>query len=137
VNETNTMRRMLTLSLALNVAVLIPISTGLALDAAWVARAYGESTQARGILLSIYLAICVLSLLLLFRPDPRMIAALLLVQVLYKVTTPFTVGTLGNPVVISNLAISVVHAATLFLVFRAMEGEPLARGSGSDDARVS
>ncbi|HSL60007.1 MAG TPA: hypothetical protein VK866_19330 [Acidimicrobiales bacterium] len=113
------MRRMITLSLSLNIAVLVPIGTGLALDTGWVARAYGESTQARGILLSIYLAIAVLSLVLLIRPDRRMVAALLLVQVLYKVTTPFTVGTLENPVVLSNLAITAVHTATLLLMLRA------------------
>ena len=87
-----------------------------ALDTAWVGRAYGEATQARGVLLSIYVAIAVLSLVLLLRPDRRMISALLLVQVVYKVTTPITVGTLANPVVISNLAISVIHTVTLVLL---------------------
>ncbi|MCU0310999.1 MAG: hypothetical protein MUE36_08650 [Acidimicrobiales bacterium] len=122
--EENAMRRMITLSLSLNIAVLVPICLGLALDTGWVARAYGESTQARGILLSIYLAIAVLSLVLLIRPNRRMTAALLLVQVLYKVTTPFTVGTLQNPVVISNLAITVVHIATLVLIFRESRTAP-------------
>lgn len=69
-----------------------------------------------GVLLSIYVAIAVLSLVLLLRPDRRMISALLLVQVVYKVTTPITVGTLANPVVISNLAISVIHTVTLVLL---------------------
>lgn len=112
------MRRMIKLSLTLNIAVLVPIVIGLALDTGWVARAYGDSTQARDILLSIYLAIALLSLVLLIRPDRRMTTALLFVQVVYKVTTPFTVGTLQNPVVISNLAISVVHTATLILMLR-------------------
>ncbi|HSM65063.1 MAG TPA: hypothetical protein VK860_02040 [Ilumatobacteraceae bacterium] len=115
---------MIKLSLALNIAVLVPIGTGLALDTGWVGRAYGESTQARGILLSIYLAIAVLSLVLLIRPDRRMTTALLLVQVIYKVTTPFTVGTLQNPVVISNLAIAAVHTATLVLILRTQKSTP-------------
>lgn len=38
---------------------------------------------------------------------------MLLVQVLYKVTTPLTVGTVTNPVVVSNLIVAVVHTATL------------------------
>jgi hypothetical protein len=118
VPDDNATRRLTTLSLLLNIAVLIPIGTGLALDTTWVGRAYGDATQARGILLSIYIAIAVLSLVLLLRPDRRTISALLLVQVIYKVTTPFTVGTLANPVVISNLAIAVVHTTTLVLLHR-------------------
>jgi hypothetical protein len=37
-------------------------------------------------------------------------------QICYKVTTPITVGTITNPVVISNLAIAIVHAITLWLI---------------------
>ena len=47
-----------------------------------------------------------------------MVAALLLVQVIYKVTTPFTVGSLGNPVVITNLAIAVFHSLTLWSIWK-------------------
>jgi len=42
---------------------------------------------------------------------------LLLVQVIYKITTPLTVGSFENPVVISNLVVAAMHAVTLTLIF--------------------
>jgi hypothetical protein len=36
----------------------------------------------------------------------------------YKLATPVTVGTLFNPVVVSNLGIAVFHAVTVVLIFR-------------------
>jgi hypothetical protein len=111
-------RRMVWLSLCLNIAVLVPVCAGLLLSAAWANWSYGEATAARGILLSMYLAIGVTSALLLLRPDPMLVAPLLLVQVIYKLTTPLTVGTLANPVVLSNLLIAAVHAVTLTLIVR-------------------
>jgi len=44
----------------------------------------------------------------------------LIVQVVYKLTTPFTVGAVLNPIVISNLAISALHIATLVTIFAFM-----------------
>jgi hypothetical protein len=38
---------------------------------------------------------------------------LLWIQAVYKITTPLTVGTLRNPVVISNLGIAAFHIATI------------------------
>jgi len=107
------MRVMVVLSLLINVAVLVPVCAGLLVDASWTTSAYGEGTPARSILLSIYMAIGLCSVLLLIRREPKAVAALLLVQVLYKVTTPLTVGTVVNPVVVSNLVVAVVHTATL------------------------
>jgi hypothetical protein len=121
------------LSLTANVAVLVPVCTALALGAERLERVYGGSTQARGILLSIYLAIAVMSLVLLVRPDPRMTTALLLVQVLYKITTPFTVGTLQNAVVISNLIVAVLHTTTIVLLLRSDRTAPSVR----DEAAVA
>lgn len=115
------MRLMLVLSLLVNVLVLIPICSALLLDADWVAAGYGSFSPARGILLSIYMAIAAVSALLLLFRDPAMVAALLLVQVLYKVTTPVTVGDITNPVIISNLLIAAFHGATLFLIYRSMQ----------------
>ena len=112
------MKKMPTLSLVLNIVVLTPICLGLLADADWIAEAYGPRAPARDILLSVYLAIFLASAAFLIRPVPAMIAALLLVQVLYKVTTPFTVGTVMNPVVASNLAIAAFHAVTLALLWR-------------------
>ncbi len=107
------MRLMIVLSLLINVAVLVPVCAGLLVNAAWTTSAYGEATPARAILLSVYMAIGLCSVLLLIRREPKAVAALLLVQVLYKVTTPLTVGTVNNPVVESNLIVAAFHAATL------------------------
>ncbi len=112
------MKPMMIASLILNIVVLIPVTTGLLVDASWATASYGASTAARGILLSIYLAILVASALLLFVRDPRMVAALVGVQIIYKILTPFTVGTLQNPVVISNLGIAAFHMITVFLIWR-------------------
>ena len=125
------MRRMVVLSLLINVAVLLPVCAGLLTDASWTTSAYGEATPARAILLSIYLAIGLVSVLLLVRREPKAVAALLLVQVLYKVTTPLTVGTLANPVVVSNLAVAGFHTATLMCLWR---GRAL---GGSTDNRLA
>ncbi len=104
---------MITLSLLLNIAVLVPVCLGLLTDAVWAKEAYGARSQARGILLSIYIAIAVVSVILIFADRPQAVGALLLVQIIYKITTPFTVRTLKNPVVISNLLIAAFHLATL------------------------
>jgi hypothetical protein len=100
-------------SLLLNIVVLIPVSLGLIRSAGWTRAAFGEFTPARGILLSIYLAILMASLLLLVRPEPQRVATLLALQIAYKLTTPLTVGTLRNPVVLSNLGIAAFHLVTL------------------------
>ncbi len=125
------MRLMVVVSLLINVAVLVPVCAGLLADASWTTSAYGEHTPARAILLSIYLAIALVSVLLLVRREPKAVAALLLVQVLYKVATPLTVGTMGNPVVVSNLVVTGFHTATLFLLWRSG-----ALGGSTDDRRA-
>ena len=111
---------MIFVSLALNLLVLAPVCASLLLNAPWTQSAYGGSTPARGILLSIYLAILIVSAGLiaglLISPSPRFISmaiALFVVQIIYKVTTPMTVGSMRNPVVLSNLAIALVHAVTV------------------------
>lgn len=117
------MKRLITLSLLLNIAVLIPVCAGLATDASWTLAGYGEATPARDILLSIYLSILLASILLVFLRGPKAVAALLLVQVSYKLTTPFTVESFQNPVVISNLIVTALHLATLISIWRAV-GNP-------------
>lgn len=102
------------LSLATNILVLLPICIGMLRDAPWVAEAWGDRTPARSILFSIYLAILATSIVLLFLPDPKFVAALLFVQVVYKMTTPFTVANWRNPVVVSNLLIAALHLAAIF-----------------------
>lgn len=112
------MKRMIYISLIINVVVLIPVCIGLISDAAWVEHGYGPASSARGILLSIYIAILLVSLGLLMKPLPLLVAPLLLVQVIYKLTTPFTVGSFANPVVVSNFLVALVHLLTLWLIFR-------------------
>jgi hypothetical protein len=113
------MRVMIRLSLLLNIVVLTPICFGLITDMSWVGEAYGPLTAARGILLSVYLSIGLVSVLLLLVPEPRAVGTLLLVQVVYKLTTPVTVGTLFNPVVVSNLGIAAFHTVTIVIIFLA------------------
>jgi hypothetical protein len=107
---------MIVTSLLVNICVLIPVCFGLLTDTPWATEGYGIASPARGILLSIYVAILFVSFGLLFRRDPLLVAPLLLVQVLYKFSTPFTVGTITNPVVISNLGIASLHLVTLGLI---------------------
>lgn len=109
---------LITASLALNIAVLLPVCFGLIKGANWTGNAFGQATPARGILLSVYLSICAVSCFLLCRPVTEAVAALLGVQILYKVTTPFTVGSFKNPVVVSNLLIAAVHAVTIMSIYR-------------------
>lgn len=115
------MRVMVRLSLLLNVVVLTPICAGLMTDATWIRDAYGPLTAARSILLSVYLSIGLVSVLLLLAPEPRAVGALLTVQVVYKLTTPVTVGTLFNPVVISNLGIAAFHTVTIVIILLARQ----------------
>lgn len=117
------MKIMLVLSLLLNIAVLIPVCLGLSTGAQWTEAGYGDPTPARGILLSVYFSILVASVVLLIFRNPQSVAVLLSIQVIYKLSTPFTVGTLWNPVVISNLGIAAVHAITLYLICRVV-GNP-------------
>ena len=104
------------ISLILNILVLIPVCSGLLLKANWAMDSYGIETPARGILLSIYLAILIFSALLLFRFDPKFVMALLSVQILYKLLSPILVGTLTNPVIISNIFIALFHSYSVFKI---------------------
>jgi hypothetical protein len=103
----------ITLSLALNVLVLVPVTIGLVRDGVGMRDVFGPRTPARGILLSIYLAILFGSIGLLILGDPKRASVLLALQVVYKLTTPITVGSPKNPVVLSNLGIAAFHVFTL------------------------
>ncbi len=101
-----------------------PVCGGLLVDtfgsgAEWVRESYGPDSPGRRILLAVYLSIGLVSAGLLVWRQPTGIAALLAVQIVYKLLTPLTVGTLQNPVVISNLLIAAFHAATLVVCWRA------------------
>ena len=102
------------LSLIINILVLIPVCSGLFLKANWAVDSFGIETPARGILLSIYLAILIFSVVLLFKFDAKMVIALLSVQIIYKFLSPFVVGTLTNPVIISNIFIAAFHSFSVW-----------------------
>jgi len=53
---------LITLSLLLNIVVLIPVCSGLLTNAGWVTTAYGEPSEARSILLSVYVSIALCQL---------------------------------------------------------------------------
>lgn len=112
----NNMLRMIRVSLSVNIAVLIPVCTVLILNIRPLVDVWGPATPARGILLSMYLSILFLSVGLWLRRNPMLVAPLIAIQICYKLTTPITVGSLTNPVVISNIAIAIVHALTLGLI---------------------
>jgi len=114
--STNNMLRMVRVSLGVNIAVLIPVCAVLILNLAPLVDVWGPATPARGILLSMYLSILVLSIGLWMQRNPMLVAPMLAMQICYKVTTPFTVGTLANPVVICNIVVAFVHAITLWLI---------------------
>ena len=118
------MKKLITISLIANISILIPVCGGLAIESDRMLGVFGESTPARGILLSIYFSILLSSVLLLIHRSPKQVAVLLLVQVLYKISTPITVGKFYNPVVISNLIVATLHICTLLAIFKAI-GNPL------------
>jgi hypothetical protein len=111
-------RSLIYASLALNVLVLVPVCLGLITKAGWTLSAYGPDSAARAILLSVYLAILLCSVGLMVKPIPMTVAALLMVQIIYKLITPFAVSNVTNPVVVSNLAIAAFHSITLWSIWR-------------------
>jgi len=109
---------MITLSLVLNIATLVPVCLIFYSSPKRINKVAGIPTPARGILLAIYFTIVVASVVLLFWNKPDFVFALLSVQIIYKLISPFTVGTLRNPIVISNLLIAVVHSFTVYNIYQ-------------------
>ncbi len=93
------MKTMIRISLAVNILVLIPIVFGMAIGSPIIDRAWGEFSESRGILASIYFALLVLSGILIVKTIPVFVVPLLATQVIYKITTPFTVGTIKSGMV--------------------------------------
>ena len=116
--STNDVLRMVRVSLGLNIAVLVPVCAVLILDVTPFVDAWGPATPARGIMLSMYVSILILSAGLWMQRNPMLVAPLLVMQICYKVTTPITVGSITNPVVISNLVIAIVHEVTLWYIVK-------------------
>lgn len=105
---------MITASLILNIAVLIPVCYFILTNNYRMDKTFGTFTAARGILLSIYTTILLASILLLLLPDSKLAFALFFIQIVYKLLSPFTVKTFKNPVVISNIFIAFFHIATIY-----------------------
>lgn len=105
---------MLIASLVLNILVLIPFCTVLMINTPKVQVVAGPATPGRSILLAIYLSILIGSIFLLFSNDINFATALLSLQIIYKLITPITVGSVKNPIVVSNIFIAIFHSFTLY-----------------------
>ena len=100
-----------------NIIVAGSIGTLLLINHPSMARAYGDETPARSILMCMYLTTAILSgTALAFSAITIMVALVLFpFQIIYKVATVATVG-IRNPIVIINLVIVILLAAALFRV---------------------
>lgn len=104
---------MITASLILNIIILIPVCLALLANFEGMQKVAGSFTPARGILLAMYITILFASLVLLFFQYPTLVFALLFMQIIYKFLSPFTVRSIKNPIVISNLLIASFHLITV------------------------
>jgi len=105
---------MVTASLLLNIIVLIPVCIALFVNYKHMEFAAGIFTPARGILLAIYLTILTASFALLFFTDLKLAFGLFVMQIIYKVLSPFTVKSIKNPIVICNVLIAAFHLVTVY-----------------------
>jgi hypothetical protein len=114
--------RMLSISTILNIVVLVPVISVILLDLVQVERVWGENQPSRQILVSIYIAILISTIALFFlKGQTKLIIAVTIfsMQIIYKtLTAVLVVNALSNPVVLSNLAINIVHLSTLFVIFK-------------------
>jgi hypothetical protein len=115
-------RHMIQLSTVLNIVVLIPVIIAIFLDPLQVQRTWGTNQPSRQILVSIYIAILIASTALLFLTSKTKIivgVTVFSMQVVYKILTALlVVNAFTNPVVLSNLVITLVHLSTLYVVFK-------------------
>lgn len=114
--------QMIQISTILNIIVLIPVISVILLDLELVERAWGPNQASRQILVSIYIAILAASVALLFlkgHAKTNIAVTVFSMQIIYKTLTAiFVVNAFTNPVVLSNLAINIVHLTTLFVMFK-------------------
>ena len=80
---------------------------------------FGQDTPSRRILSCLYLAIAAISAVALLVTPLRLniVVVLLPFQMLYKLMTLYFVAYIRNPVPWWNMAISLLHAASLWVVF--------------------
>lgn len=110
---------MVTASLILNIAVLIPVCYFMLTNNIRMVKTLGAFTPARGILLAMYTTILLASILLLFFYDAKLAFALFFMQIIYKLLSPFTVKTIKHPFVISNIIIAIFHILTIYTMIKA------------------
>lgn len=86
-----------------------------------IINVFGDNTPARQILSCLYLSIAIFSTIGLFNQDYFIKIALILfpVQIVYKLLTLVAVKDRKNPIPYANLAISVLHAFSLWYIFSA------------------
>lgn len=107
-----------TVSHLINVLIAGVMALLLMVDEHHMKRVFGDSTPARQILSSLYMAIAVASFVALIVPQYSIAIALVLfpIQILYKLSTLVTVSSKNNPVIWCNFGISIVHAASLYTI---------------------
>lgn len=113
---------MMTISFLVNILVLALVIPPLWAGSAGMTAAFGPDAPARQILTCVYAAIWLasavgLALLGLGRLEDAVVLAtgLFVVQIVYKLMTVAVVG-LGNPVVITNVPIALIHCVTLSIM---------------------
>ena len=112
------MHKMTKFSLFLNIGVLVPVCFGILSGQDFVAHGWGSKQPSLYILVSIYCTILFFSFYLLIKPNQYLIFSLLMMQVVYKLLSPILVGSLQNPVVLSNIVISAVHLISLYFIIK-------------------
>ncbi len=82
-------------------------------------KAFGLDSQGLRILSSIYITIALFSVVAIFSTEYRfnILIILLPLQIVYKLISPFAVGTYKKPVVISNIIIAIIHSITLYFMY--------------------
>ena len=85
-----------------------------------IIEVFGPQTPARQILSCVYLSIASMSSVALISKHKTIGIAVVLfpVQIVYKILTLFAVSDMLNPVPWSNLAISILHAYSLYLIYK-------------------
>jgi hypothetical protein len=85
-----------------------------------IIEVFGPETPARQILSCVYLSIaCISSVALISKSRTTSIAVVLFpIQIVYKLLTLIAVSDILNPVPWSNLAISILHASSLYLIYK-------------------
>jgi hypothetical protein len=85
-----------------------------------IIEVFGPETPARQILSCVYLSIAIMSSVALISKHKTIGIAVVLfpVQIVYKILTLFAVSDMLNPVPWSNLAISILHAYSLYLIYK-------------------